>query len=424
MERTWISVSKLNQYLKAKFDADRNLSDILVKAEISNFKRHSRGHLYFSLKDESSQISAVMFAGNAASLAFEPKDGSKVFVQGYVTIYEPNGQYQIYVQKMTDAGKGDLYLEFERLKAKLETEGLFAADRKRSLPAFPAAVGVITSPTGAAVRDVIQIIGRRWPLTKIIIYPALVQGPEARDSLVRAITKANGDAVVDVLIVGRGGGSIEDLWPFNEEAVARAIFTSHIPIVSAVGHETDFTIADFVADLRAPTPSGAAEIVVPDRKTMFDRVTVLQRKVEYVVTKTVAADRERLQHLVASYVYQNPARLLEKAKMRLINLGDRLDRMRPEKMLADRRLQLAVFTDRLGQRIRTVVAAAGYRYGTTVQKLELVNPLAIMGKGYAIVRKNNHIVKTIADLVTGDRIDVKLADGAADCRVMALREDA
>jgi len=424
MERTAITVSKLNQYLKAKFDADRNLSDILVKAEISNFKRHSRGHLYFSLKDETSQIAAVMFAGNAASLRFEPKDGAKVLVEGYVTVYEPSGQYQIYVQKMTDAGKGDLYLEYERLKAKLEAEGLFAAGRKRPLPTFPSTVGVITSPTGAAVRDVIQIIGRRWPLTQIIVYPALVQGPDARDSLVKAITRANDDAVADVLIVGRGGGSIEDLWPFNEEAVARAIFTSRIPIVAAVGHETDFTIADFVADLRAPTPSGAAEVVVPDRRTMAERITVLNRKVEYVAGKAVAASRERLEHLTASYVFQNPARLLEKAQMRLLNLSDRLDRMRPDKLLAVRRQSVSLFSDRLSQRIRAIIAASGYQYGTTVQRLELVNPLSIMAKGYALVHKNNHIVKTVIDLEPGDRIDVLLADGAADCQVMAVRKDA
>jgi len=424
MERSPITVSALNRYLKAKFENDRNLGDILLKAEVSNFKRHSRGHLYFSLKDETSQIAAVMFAGAAAGLSFAPKDGDKVLVEGYVSVYEPSGQYQVYVQKMTDAGKGDLWLEFERLKAKLEAAGLFRADRKRPLPRFPAAVGVITSPTGAAVRDVIQIIGRRWPLATIIVYPALVQGAEAAESIVRAIRRANADRRAEVLIVGRGGGSIEDLWPFNEEAVAYAIRDSALPVVSAVGHETDFTIADFVADLRAPTPSGAAEIVVPDRKTMAERVSELAGKLDYVTKKTLKAARERLDSSLSSIVFRTPERLLEQADVRLTNLSDRLGRVRPDRTLASRRTAVAALEARLGAKIAAAVAAAGFRYGQVAGHLELVNPLAIMAKGYAVVRKDGRIIRTVADVAAEDTIDVRLADGAADCRVLSVRKDA
>ncbi len=422
MERTPITVSALNAYLKAKFDADRQLGDILLKAEVSNFKRNSSGHLYFSLKDENSQVSAVMFAGPAASLKFRPKDGDRVLVEGSVAIYVPYGQYQVYVRKMTDVGTGDLWLEYERLKQKLEAEGLFRPERKRPLPGFPKAVGVVTSPTGAAVRDVINIIGRRWPLARIIVYPTSVQGTEAKDSIVRAIAKANADARVDVLIVGRGGGSIEDLWPFNEEAVAYAIRDSKLPVVSAVGHETDFTIADFVADLRAPTPSGAAELVVPDRRALLDQLDVLARKLDYVLAKTLSAARDRLSAVASSYVFRTPERLLEKASVRLAHLDERLDLVRPDRLLADRKANLGHAETRLSSRFMAILAAAGYAYGRCAGRLELVNPLSIMTRGYAVIRKYGRIVRSVDELVQDDHLDVRLSDGSADCRVLAVRK--
>ncbi|OHE40885.1 MAG: exodeoxyribonuclease VII large subunit [Tenericutes bacterium GWF2_57_13] len=422
MERTPITVSALNGYLKAKFDADRQLGDILLKAEVSNFKRNASGHLYFSLKDENSQISAVMFSGPAASLKFRPKDGDRVLVEGSVAVYVPYGQYQVYVRRMTDVGKGDLWLEFERLKQKLELEGLFRPERKRPLPAFPRAVGVVTSPTGAAVRDVINIIGRRWPLSTIIVYPAAVQGAEAKESVIRAIAKANADALVDVLIVGRGGGSIEDLWVFNEETVAYAIRDSRLPVISAVGHETDFTISDFVADLRAPTPSGAAELVVPDRRALFDQIGALARKLDYMLAKTRSAARDRLAAVESSYVFRTPERLLEKASVRLATLDDRLDRVRPDRLLAERRTALGHAETRMQSRLQAILAAAGYAFGRAAERLELVNPLAIMTRGYAIVRKDERIVRSVAELAKDDEIDVRLADGNADCRVLALRK--
>jgi exodeoxyribonuclease VII large subunit len=325
---------------------------------------------------------------------------------------------------VTDAGKGDLWLEFERLKTKLEAAGLFRQERKRLLPPFPHAVGVVTSPTGAAVRDIIHIIGRRWPLVKIIVYPALVQGTEAAGSIVRAIALANAQAQADVLIVGRGGGSIEDLWPFNEESVAYAIRDSQIPIVSAVGHETDFTIADFVADLRAPTPSGAAELTVPDRVALLERIRTLVRKLDYVGRKTVESAGSRLHGLTDSVVFRTPERLLEKADVRLSNLTDRLDRVRPDRKLETRKGIVDALTDRLVSRVGALLAQAGFRYGGAVQRLELLNPLAVMAKGYAVVRKDERIVRSTDELSVDDRIEIRLADGAADCRVTAVRKEA
>ncbi|MFA5006419.1 MAG: exodeoxyribonuclease VII large subunit [Candidatus Izemoplasmatales bacterium] len=422
MERTPITVSALNGYLKAKFDADRQLGDLLLKAEISNFKRNSSGHLYFSLKDEKSQIPAVMFAGAASSLRFRPKDGDQVLVEGSVEIYVPYGQYQFYVRRMTDVGKGDLWLEFERLKQKLEAEGLFRPERKRPLPGYPKAVGVVTSPTGAAVRDVIHIIGRRWPAARIVVYPASVQGNDAKDSIVAAIDRANVESLVDVLIVGRGGGSIEDLWPFNEEVVARAIHRSRLPVVSGVGHETDFTIADFVADLRAPTPSGAAELVVPDRRETLERLAVLRRKLDFAENRAFATVRDRFEAVTGSFVFRAPERLLEKPALRLSHLADRLDLTRPDRLLLEKKNRLEQATERMRSRAEAFLATAGYAYGRAAERLELVNPLAIMAKGYAVLRKDGSIVRSAASLRANDLVDVRLADGGADCRVIAVRK--
>ncbi len=276
MEQRYLTVNALTKYIKRKFDADPHLQDCYVKGEISNFKQHSSGHMYFTLKDDKSRLTAVMFARENRHIKFEPENGMQVLIRGDLTVYEQTGQYQIYIKEMKPDGIGELFLAYEQLKEKLTKEGLFSQEYKKALPRYPNTVGIITSPTGAAIRDILTTIKRRYPIANIILLPALVQGDQAAPSIANAISQANDNGNIDVLIVGRGGGSIEELWAFNEEIVARAIFSSKIPIISAVGHETDFTIADFVADLRAPTPTAAAELAVPHIDELIERI--LNRK--------------------------------------------------------------------------------------------------------------------------------------------------
>ncbi|MBN2604381.1 MAG: exodeoxyribonuclease VII large subunit, partial [Bacilli bacterium] len=284
-EKKHLSVYALTKYLKYKFDNDAHLKNVLLKGEISNFKAHSRGHFYFTLKDEKAQISAIMFAGNAGKVQFRPEDGMSVLVEGSVSVYEASGNYQIYVNKMSVDGLGNLFVAYEQLKKKLEGEGLFDQRHKKQIPRFPKAIGVLTSPTGAAVKDIIHIVNRRFPLANIIVYPTLVQGEYAKDSIVEQLKKVNDDNLVDVIILGRGGGGIEDLWPFNEEIVAYEIFKSKIPVISSVGHETDFTISDFVSDLRAPTPSGGAELAVPDQLELIQYIARLNNQNQIALSR-------------------------------------------------------------------------------------------------------------------------------------------
>lgn len=422
MEKKIITVTALNRYLKYRFDQDENLKDIRLKAEISNYTRHSRGHLYFSLKDENSQIRAVMFAQNAMKLKFEPKEGSKVIIEGYVTVYEPSGQYQVFVTNMSEEGLGDLYQAFEKLKVKLSEAGYFDSVHKKPIPQYPQSVGVITSPTGAAVRDIINIINRRYPIAKIIVYPALVQGEEAKNSLVKMIEKANRDQLCDVLIVGRGGGSIEDLWAFNEEIVAKAIFESKIPIVSAVGHETDTTIADFVSDLRAPTPSGAAEIVVPDQKVLLESLTLSSTKMRHLVDRTITAESRHLNTLLNSYVFLNPARMTEKQTMQLMNLQGRLSQTRPDRLLDKAKDNLIQFENLLHNNYQTQINFVQNKFVSLTEKLELVNPLSIMKKGYTIVKKQGVIQKSIETLAKNDEIEVLMADGYVTATVDSVKK--
>ena len=284
MNDKYISVSQLTRYIKYKIDNDTNLNEVFLKGEISNFKAHSRGHFYFTIKDEGSRINAVMFSSSTKKIKFIPQDGMKVLVTGKISVFEANGGYQIYVSDMLEDGIGNLYIAYERLKKKLETEGLFDQNIKKTIPKIPTRIGVITAPTGAAIKDIISTIKRRWPITEVYLFPSLVQGEEAKDDIVRQIKKAE-LFNLDTLIVGRGGGSIEDLWPFNEEIVARAIYDAHVPIISAVGHEIDFTIADFVADLRAPTPTGAAEMAVPQLSDMMNYLNQLKIRLNNTILK-------------------------------------------------------------------------------------------------------------------------------------------
>ena len=306
----YYSISALNRAIKNMFDSKPELSNVFIKGEISNFKHHSRGHFYFTLKDENSRIAAVMFASNASKIKFEPEDGLKVLVSGRVTVYEQTGGYQIYVEQMDLDGIGNLYLEYEKLKKKLEEEGLFSLDHKRPIPKFPKRIGIITAPTGAAIRDILSTIKRRYPICETILFPALVQGVGAKESIVEQLNKAQ-EFDLDVIICGRGGGSIEDLWAFNEEIVARAIYASRIPVISAVGHEIDFTIADFVADLRAPTPTAAAELAVVDINTVLEYLSKARDRSYQAITNRIKQQRLILDNLSDSYVLKKPSNIYE-----------------------------------------------------------------------------------------------------------------
>lgn len=320
MDKRYLTVTALTKYLRRKIETDKHLRNVWLQAEISNFSHHSRGHMYFTLKDENARLSAVMFSFQNKFLKFKPENGMKVLVKGEINVYEPQGQYQIYVQSMEPDGIGSLYLAYEELKKKLAKEGLFDEQRKKPIPSFPSHIGIITSPTGAAIRDILTTIERRFPFVKRTLLPVNVQGRQAAPSIVKAIERANASDF-DVLIVGRGGGSIEELWAFNEEQVARSMSASNIPIISAVGHETDFTISDFVADLRAPTPTAAAELAVPSMIELHKHLTQLTSRLNYHLTQDVKRKKEQLAALENTYAFKYPIQLnKQKEQLSLIHI--------------------------------------------------------------------------------------------------------
>lgn len=444
-EPKYLTVSALTKYLKRKFDADPHLHDIYIKGEISNFKLHSSGHMYFTLKDEKARILAVMFASYSRSMKFKPENGLRVILRGEITIYEPSGQYQVYVKEMRPDGIGDLFLAYEQLKQRLESEGLFAMDKKKPIPLFPKTVGVITSPTGAAIRDVITTIKRRFPIAKILVLPALVQGDNAAPSIAGAIEKANTMDEIDVLIVGRGGGSIEELWAFNEEQVARSIFLSRIPIISAVGHETDFTIADFVADLRAPTPTGAAELAVPHIDELLERILQQQTRLIRAVKERLRLGQQHLKRLQKSYAFRYPERLYEqkleqtdKLAERLVkgverlsqlkvseyeNLHKRLLRNDPTTLLRTAGERYTLVEKNLEKAMLQIWAKKQNQYERMISTLQALSPLKIMERGYSLAYNANHqLVKSIKQVKNNESIQIKLTDGDILCRIDEIKE--
>ncbi|WP_379966454.1 exodeoxyribonuclease VII large subunit [Ectobacillus sp. sgz5001026] len=441
----YLTVTALTKYMKAKLDRDPHLQTILLKGEISNYKLHSRGHMYFTLKDEGARISAVMFSSHNRNLAFTPENGMKVLLQGQVTVYEMGGNYQLYVHEMQPDGIGNLYLAYEQMKARLEQQGLFSSANKKEIPSYPKAIGVITSPTGAAVRDIITTIKRRYPITKIIVFPVLVQGEFAASSIARAIHQANELQTIDVLIVGRGGGSIEELWAFNEELVARAIYSSQVPIISAVGHETDFTIADFVADLRAPTPTAAAELAVPNILDLEEKIMQRTLRLQRVMKEIVASKREKIQSLQKSYAFRYPKQLYMQKEEQLDRLMDSLMQAkekyigRKENGLQQLLLQLqkhhpahnisraveesARIRKQLEREMKTYLQHKQYDFTRIVEKLEVLSPLHIMMRGYGVTYDTtNKIVKSVKQVQLGEDISVKLQDGLLYCRVSGKEE--
>lgn len=442
----YLTVQALTRYIKRKFDFDPHLQDVFVKGEISNYKKHTSGHLYFTLKDNKARILAVMFSSQAKKLRFEPENGMTVLLHGEVTVYEPSGQYQIYVKEMEPEGIGALYLAFEQLKEKLSKEGLFNKDRKKPLPLYPKTVGVVTSPTGAAIRDILTTIKRRYPIAKIIIYPALVQGNAAAASIVSAIETANSRKEADLLIVGRGGGSIEELWAFNEEAVARAIFASEIPVISAVGHETDTTIADFVADLRAPTPTGAAELAVPNIDDLIERI--LNRKIRLIraIKERTNVESKRLDRLTKSYAFRYPQKLFEQKTEHLDRTVEQANRLLKQKIAdtnqkmkyLEQRLksnhpqgQFDAANNKLGQQVKrmsrsfeAIFKLKEKEFLNQVSTLNVLSPLKVMERGYSIAYDSeDHIIKSINNVKVGDSIKVTLTDGTLKAKIIEREEE-
>jgi len=421
-EKKYLSVTALTKYLKYKFDNDAHLKNVLLKGEISNFKRHSRGHFYFTLKDDKSQISAIMFASSSNRVKFTPVDGMSILVEGYITIYEASGNYQIYVSKMSEDGLGNLYLAYEQLKKKLSSEGLFNASHKIKIPRFPETIAVLTSPTGAAVQDIINIINRRFPLSSIIVYPTLVQGEYAKDDIVKQLKKVNDDSLCDVIILGRGGGSIEDLWPFNEEDVAHAIYNSKIPIISSVGHETDTTISDYVSDLRAPTPSGGAELAVPDQLDLFNYLDRMSNQNRLSLTRLLNSKIDKLKRVESSIIFRDPLRMTENKSRRLDHLSDKLELLNPINRLKQSQEDLIKITKRLNDYYLRTLNKKNSEYNLMINKLELLNPLSIMKKGYSVVKKEGKVLKSIKEVKVNEKIDIQVNDGVISANIISKRK--
>ena len=411
MNKEYLTVSQLTKYIKYKLDNDVNLREVYLKGEISNFKAHTRGHFYFTIKDEGSRINAVMFASSASKVKFTPEDGMKILVTGRISVYEATGGYQIYVNEMMEDGVGNLYVAFEQLKKKLASEGLFDERRKKPIPKIPERVGAITAPTGAAIRDIISTINRRFPLTEVILFPSLVQGEGAKEDIVRQIERAK-DYNLDVLIVGRGGGSIEDLWAFNEEIVARAIFDCPIPIISAVGHEIDFTIADFVADLRAPTPTGAAEIAVPNKSDVINYINQLNLRCQKNIKTILELKKKRLDSIKSHYILNNPLDLYSAKIQKLDYLTESL--VKKYKNIIDKeKIKLNnIKTRPLFSNPLLILDKTKQKYALLLSKLDTLSPLKTLERGYGIVKLNDKAITSIKDLKTDDLINIELKDGS------------
>ena len=422
MNPEYITISELNHYIKGVMDDNIFLNKVYLKGEISNFKAHTRGHLYFTLKDEGSRLNAVMFSYQTGGLKFEPADGMKVLVCGKISVYEATGSYQIYVESMEQDGLGNLYIEFEKLKKKLAAEGLFDPAKKQKIPKVPKKIGIVTASTGAAIRDILTTIKRRYPICETILFPALVQGNDAAKDIVKKIEIAN-TYDIDTLIVGRGGGSIEDLWPFNEEIVARAIYNSRVPVISAVGHEIDFTIADFVADLRAPTPTAAAELAVPNIDTINTYLENAINRSTLSINNLIDNRRQTLTSFMTSYVLKKPAAMYEIKEQNLDFLIDKLNK--------EMKTILDSVNIRLFKSVNSYVMTNPdilYKYKEQnlehiVNKLEMLNPMNTLKRGYAIIKKDEKVISDSQKLEKDDIINVALRDGKISAKVLEVSNE-
>lgn len=395
MEKKIFTVTEITKYLKDILAQDPLVNNIWISGEISNFHHHSSGHMYFTLKDQNSAISAIMFKGYNSQLKFQLEDGLKVIAHGYISIYEPRGTYQFYIDSMEPAGKGALYLAFEQLKEKLEKEGLFDPVHKNKIPLLPKKIGIVTSPTGAAIRDILSVIQRRFPNISLLIVPTLVQGEMASEQLVKGIEYLNSRGDIDLIILSRGGGSIEDLWPFNEENLARAIYNSSVPVISGIGHETDFTIADFVADLRAPTPSAAAELAISSRLELEKRIENSRERLSYAIGNKIREYRKRLEGLMERRVFARPEELFSKEIQQLDDLSRRLE-WSMEKELNSRKEEFQFLNG----------------------KLESLSPLKTLARGYSISSLQGKIIDSIDEVEIGQEIQIRVKDGQIKGKVL------
>ena len=419
MNKEYITISELNNYIKGVLDDNIFLNKVYLKGEISNFKAHTRGHLYFTLKDEGSRLNAVMFSYQTNNLKFQPVDGMKVLVCGKISAYVATGSYQIYVESMEEDGLGNLYIEFEKLKKKLSAEGLFDQDKKKKIPKVPKKIGIVTASTGAAIRDILTTIKRRYPICETILFPSLVQGADAAKDIVKKIEIAN-TYDIDTLIVGRGGGSIEDLWPFNEEIVARAIYNSRVPVISAVGHEIDFTIADFVADLRAPTPTAAAELAVPNIDTINTYLDNAVSRSTLSINNIIDKRKQNLFSLTTSYVLKKPTAMYEIKEQNLDYLIDRLNK--------EMKLILDNMNIRLFKSVNSFVITNPdmlYKFKKQnldhiINKLDVLNPLNTIKRGYAIVKKDNKVISDSNNIKKDDIIDIDVKNGTINAKVVEV----
>ena len=421
MNNKYLTVSAINRYLKAKFDNDDNLRAVFLKGEISNIKYHTTGHIYFSIKDETSKINAIMFSSSAKKLLFKPIDGSKVLVTGRISVYEATGGYQIYVDEMLEDGVGNLYIAFEKLKQDLSKEGLFDQKYKKPIPKIPSRVGVVTASTGAAIKDIISTIKRRFPICEVILFPSLVQGDNAKEDIVKNIKLAE-NYNLDVLIVGRGGGSIEDLWPFNEEIVARAIFECTIPTISAVGHEIDFTIADYVADMRAPTPTGAAELAVPNIFDLINNIDNYRIRLNEAINKKINYQKLYLDSIKNSYAIKNPLIMYESKKQKLDILIDNLNKVLIKKYDGVKHKFDLLKNNYILKNPAMLYKDKVVKLDTLIEKLELINPLGVLKRGYSLSYQDNKVVKSIKDIKNNTNLLIKLYDGEVNTSVIEIKE--
>lgn len=398
MNDKYLTVTSVTKYIKYKIDTDDNLKCIFIKGEISNCKYHSTGHIYFSIKDENSILNAIMFSTNAKKLTFTPNDGMKVLITGRISVYEAAGRYQIYVEEMIEDGVGNLYAEFEKLKKKLETKGLFDSNHKKDIPKMPSKVGVITASTGAAIRDIVSTIKRRFPICEIYLFPSLVQGENASKDLVNKLLQADNYGV-DVIIIGRGGGSIEDLWAFNDEELANTIYNAKTPIISAVGHEVDFTICDFVSDLRAPTPTGAAELAVPNMSDIMINLEHLKIRLNESLNKKIDYNKLLLNNLKNSFVLKNPMLLYENKKQNIDLYFEKLNNMMNYRL----------------ERTNT-------KFSNLINKLELLNPLSVLSKGYSVTYKDDKVIKDASKLKKNDSVTIRLYNGLFEAKVEEIKK--
>jgi len=439
-----LTIREITRLIKNKLEGDPGLQDVWLRGEISNFTLHSSGHMYFTLKDENARLKCIMFASYNQRLPFAPKNGMKVLARGGVSVYERDGQYQFYATAMQPDGIGSLYLAFEQLKRKLEEEGLFRPEAKRALPLYPRTVGVITSPTGAAVRDILITLERRNPGVHVLLYPVSVQGTGAAPSIVKAIREMNELGAADVLIVGRGGGSLEELWAFNEEVVARAIRASAIPVISAVGHETDFTISDFAADIRAATPTAAAELAVRHIGELRQELAHLEQRMSGALGRGLARAKERWQHAARSPYFTQPRRSLlvqaerldrlkealryriraeqSRAQERVTRLAGRLQAVNPRQQIVHARQRVTAASKGLELAMNAIARDKASRFGSLVRQLDALSPLKVMARGYSLAydEQEKKLIRSVNEVQPGDLIRLRLTDGKLDCQIWGI----